>query len=232
MLENTHVRKLGLFCHGRNQRRGQNCNISMLFCTSGSLQAPTCSDGAVKMLLRIFKGERWEAGSFRGTVQILNSDRKPLIKLVPLGEGGAVLGSQSVRSFALIVSPSRYSQPISRINISSATLIICNHPAEMKARLIDMASTPRGGGMVGGESSICLPISSSTCVDSQIWGCGGASSHRQQSSLVGECVSACCLGTFTCGSVSRAGVIAPQIESNFLVQGLALSKILASVSRS
>lgn len=71
-------------------------------------------------------------------MQILNNDRKPLIKLGPLGAAG--LGSQSVRSFALIMSHSPYSQPSPRINISSGTLIIFNHPAEMKARVIDTAS--------------------------------------------------------------------------------------------
>lgn len=102
------------------------------------------------MLLRIFKGEQWEGGSFRGTVQILNNDRKPLIKLVPLG--GAVLGSQSVGSFALIVSPSRYSQPIPRINISSGTLIIFNHPDEGKTDRYGFDSTGGQGG-----ASIYLP---------------------------------------------------------------------------
>lgn len=37
-------------------------------------------------------------------------------------------------------------QPSTRINISSGTLIIFNHPAEVKAAVIDTASTCSWGG--------------------------------------------------------------------------------------
>lgn len=65
------------------------------------------------MLLIVFEGEQWKApGTIyqRVTMQILNNDRKALIKLQPLRRAGSQ--SQGVRSFALIMSHSRYSQPV------------------------------------------------------------------------------------------------------------------------
>lgn len=96
----------------------------------------------------IFEGEQWKAQrTFYQSVamQILTSDRKPLIKLEPLRRAAweAKAGDHLHWLCHTPVAASR--SP--RINISSGTLIISNHPAETKARVINTPCTCSAGGL-------------------------------------------------------------------------------------
>lgn len=73
-------------------------------------------------------------------MQILNNDKQSLIKLLPVR--GAGFDSTRVRDHLQRLCQTLVIESQSlRINFSSGTLIIFNHPAEMKARVIDMSLT-------------------------------------------------------------------------------------------
>lgn len=84
-----------------------------------------------------------DKGFVTALMQILNNDRNPLNKPLPLRGGGGRHFDRAGRRdhlHRLCHALVRESQSL-RINFSSGTLIIFNHPAEMKARLINMTST-------------------------------------------------------------------------------------------
>lgn len=73
-------------------------------------------------------------------MQILSNDRKPLNKPLPLGGRHFDRAGRRDHLHRLCHTLVTESQSL-RINFSSGTLIIFNHPAEMKARVINMTST-------------------------------------------------------------------------------------------
>lgn len=186
-----------MFSNGRDQRSRQKCDISVLFCTSEGLRALTCSGGAVKTLLSVFgvSSGRQPAVSPRAAVQILNNDRKPLIKLGPLRRGGGGWIGKPGREIICIDYVTLSLRPSPRINISSGALIIFNHPAETKAAVIDTASTCSTWGSF---PSLSPPL---TALTDTFKGGGGhhppprnraaLQPRARVSSPVGECVSAC-----------------------------------------